>query len=150
MYGVYDEVMNTKETSLSIGGLAKRAGVGVETIRFYERQGLIKRPQKQSSGFRKYDSENARQIRFIKRAQELGFTLKEVKELLGLKVSAIGTCGEIKKRADLKLSEIDKKIADLKRMKRSLKDLSGHCSGGKAPLSDCPILDAFDSKEREE
>lgn len=141
--------MNTKELNLSIGGLAKKAGVGVETIRFYERQGLIKKPAKRSSAPRKYNPQDVRQIRFIKRAQELGFTLKEVRDLLDLKVSAIATCAEVKKRAEAKLSEIDSKITDLKRMKRSLKDLSSHCSGGKAPTSDCPILDGFESREDE-
>lgn len=133
--------------TLTIGSLAKQAGVGTQTIRFYERKGLLRQPARRPSGYRQYSREEAKRIRFIRRAQELGFTLSEIKDFLELRISARATCRDVKARTDQKLDEIESKIQDLKRMQRSLKKLSVSCTGSvKTSTSGCPILDCFEGK----
>lgn len=127
--------------------LAKNAGVGVESIRFYEKKGLLPRPSRTQSGYRQYSSDDARRVRFIKRAQALGFTLSEIKELLALRVSSRAKCADVKKKADLKVAEIQTKVSDLQRMLRSLKALSDACGCQEAPTSQCPILGCFEEQE---
>jgi len=134
------------EKDLTIGSLAKKSGVGVETVKFYERKGLLPKPQKPSSGFRTYSSEYITRIHFIKRAQELGFTLREVQELLKLRVDKKATCGQVMKKTDDKIEEIDLKITDLQSMKKSLKQIRDCCEDGTKTLSECPILDCFTTK----
>ncbi|AHI06547.1 DNA-binding transcriptional activator of copper-responsive regulon genes [Bdellovibrio bacteriovorus W] len=129
----------------TIGKLAAEASVGVETIRFYERKGLIKKPSTKS-GFRKYPEEDIQRIRFIKRAQELGFTLKEVQELLQLNTNPKATCGDIQALTELKLKEVEAKINDLKKMKASLKKLDSACSNSKEAVACCRITDCFEGK----
>jgi len=131
---------------LTIGRVAKESGVGVETVRFYERKGLIQQPKReQTGGFRKYAPDDPRKIRFIKRAQDFGFTLREIKDLLNLKTTSRTTCSDVKRRADGKLAEIDAKIADLRKMKRSLKELSEACGEGKQAVTECEVLNCFES-----
>lgn len=130
-----------KET-LTIGKLADASDVNVETIRFYERKELLKQPKKQSA-FRTYPNDYISRIRFIKRSQELGFTLKETKELLDLKIRNQAKCSDVLSKTEEKLNEIDQKIRDLKRMKKSLEGLAQCCVDKNQPLSDCPILDCF-------
>lgn len=132
-------------TPLTIGQLARRAGVNVETIRFYEREGLIGTPQRRASGYRQYGPEVVRRIRFIKRAKELGFSLREIGELLSLRVSRGQTCADVKERAVGKIADIDAKITVLARMRSALERLSAACVG-RGPVSDCPILDALDDE----
>lgn len=129
--------------SLSIGGVAKLAAVGVETLRFYERKGLIEKPPRRVSSYRVYPIATVDRVRFIKRAKDLGFSLKEIKELLELRISPDTTCGEIKKHAEDKIRDIDERINSLRSMKRALQRLTDAC-GGSAPVSECPILDALD------
>lgn len=129
--------------TLTIGKVAKQADVGVETIRFYEREGLIAEPARRASGYRQYPIETVDRLLFIKRAKELGFSLKEIKELLALRLAPGATCGQIKKRAEAKVEDIEDKIHSLQRMKRALKKLTVACSG-KGLVSDCPILDALE------
>lgn len=129
---------------LTIGKLALAAGVGVETVRFYERRGLIKQPSAKE-GFRKYSEEDAKRIRFIKRAQELGFTLKEIKGLLELNSNPRSTCSEVRKQTDAKIKEVDEKIKDLKKMKKSLEILSEACGESKKAMIHCEILTCFES-----
>ena len=131
--------MNEK---LTIGKLAEMADVGVETIRFYERKELIKQPNKLGS-FRYYPLIYIERIKFIKRAQELGFTLKEVKELLELKIKNQSKCSDVLIKTNSKISEIEKKIIDLIKMKKSLVSLANCCQSDDMPLSECPILDCF-------
>lgn len=140
-YGMYAVVMS----DLTIGRLAKESGVGVETVRFYERKGLIRKPNKRLSGFRRYEADNASRIRFIKRAQELGFTLREVKELLDLNASPRATCADMSKKAEAKIAEVEAKIKDLQRMKRSLKELAEACGESRKAVAQCRILDCFES-----
>lgn len=131
---------------LTIGRIARDAGTGVETIRFYEREGLIAKPARTISGYRSYAPEVVRRLRFIRHAKELGFSLREIKELLSLRVTAGKSCGDVRQRARQKITEIDHRIAALARMKQALVKLSAACSG-KGPAAACPILDALEMQE---
>jgi MerR family transcriptional regulator, mercuric resistance operon regulatory protein len=130
---------------MTIGKLAKAAGVGVETIRFYERKGIIRKPQKRDSGFRTYDASEAARVRFVKRAQELGFTLREIKELLDVQTKRKITGGQVKEKAQEKISEIRQKISDLQRMEASLQQLSRVCGDGEQAIRECRIFDCFET-----
>lgn len=132
--------------SLTIGQLAQRAGVGVETIRFYEREGLISEPPRRPSGYRDYPLETVARIVFIRRAKDLGFTLKEINELLGLRVRSRRNCAQVKRSADVKIADIDAKIASLRRMRRALKDLTRACEE-RTPIMECPILACLGNPE---
>lgn len=128
---------------LTIGQLAKRLQVNIETIRYYERQGLIPTPPRPESGYRKFPEDTISRIRFIKHAQQVGFTLTEISELLSLRVDPDTTCAEIKQRAEAKIVEIKKKIQALERMKRALTRLKAACRG-RGPVGECPILEALE------
>jgi len=125
------------DEELSIGSLAVAAGVNVETIRYYQRRGLVDEPSKPLGGHRRYAAAAAARVRFIKRAQLLGFTLVEVKELLLLEDGQ--NCREARLLAERKLGLIETRIADLNRMRRSLRGLIAQCAEGKRPRS-CPII----------
>ena len=125
------------DRELAIGTLARAAGVGVETIRYYQRRGLVEEPTKPAGGHRRYSPAAARRIRFIKRAQQLGFTLEEVASLLALEDG--GSCRETRLLAEQKLAVIERRIQDLSRMRRLLHDLVAQCAGGRRPRS-CPII----------
>lgn len=133
---------------LTIGQVAKRGEVNIETIRYYERQGLIQPPPRRESGYRQYPEDTINRVRFIKRAQELGFSLKEVAELLSLRVGPNSTCGDVKKIADGKIAEIEGKIRTLKRMRDALTLLVETCEESRQ-AEECPILWAFDSGKKE-
>ena len=132
-------------SSLTIGQLAKRADVGVETVRFYERKGLLAEPDRRPSGYRQYDVGIVDRLRFIKRAKELGFTLNEIKELLSLRIDPTTTCADVKSRAEAKIDDIQDKIRTLQRMKRALVKVTTACSG-RGGTDECPILAALDPK----
>ena len=129
--------------SLTIGQLAQRAGVGVETVRFYERKGLIAEPPRRQSGYRDYPLETVARVLFIRRAKQLGFTLKEINELLELRVTPKRSCSYVKQNADAKIADIDDKIVALRRMRRALKDLVESCERN-TPVKVCPILASLD------
>lgn len=131
---------------LTIGQVAKNAGVNVETIRFYERQGLIGKPPRRLSGYRQYEPDIVRRIRFIQRAKELGFSLREITELLSLRVARGSTCADVRARALSKMKDIDAKITVLQGMRGALVRLSEACVG-RGPVSECPILDALDPED---
>lgn len=133
--------------ALSIGQVARQGGVGVETVRFYERQGLLEKPPRKEAGYRQYPPQAVSRLHFIKRAKELGFSLKEIKELLSLRLDATTTCRDVRSRAEEKILDIDRKIQALKRMKRALTDLTKACNG-KGSVSECPILQAFEKQEK--
>ena len=133
-------------SSLTIGNLAKRAGVGIETVRFYERRGLVRRPVRPADGYRSYPEEAIGRIRFIRNAQGLGFTLQEVKDLLALRVTAGTTCAAVRSRASAKAADVERRIADLERIHKALQSLIAVCPG-RGALADCSILDAFESAE---
>lgn len=128
--------------ALTIGQVAKLADVGVETIRFYERQGLMLQPARKESGYRQFSEDAVARIRFIKRAKELGFSLKEVRELLDIQENPEASRADVKQHAETKLQDIEAKIRDLQRMKKALKEVTDACSGH-GPLAGCPILDAL-------
>lgn len=129
---------------LSTSDVAKQGGVNLESIRFYEKQGLLPKPPRTRSGYRVFTDESVRRVRFIKRAQELGFTLREIKELLALRFEPATSCGDVRKRAETKLSDIDQKISDLKRMRKTLSRLATACPG-RGDVGDCPILESLES-----
>ena len=131
---------------LTIGRLAKQAGVGVETIRFYEREGLITQPGRRPSGYRHYPPDAVRRVRFIRHAKELGFTLKEIQELLELRVDPHFTCADVRRRTRTKIADIEERIASLEWMKAALERLARKCRG-RGPTTDCPILDELDRGE---
>ncbi len=130
--------------SMSIGKIAKASGIGVETVRFYERQGLLDEPQRAKNGYRVYSEPSATRLRFIKRAKALGFSLNEIREFLELRHRPGTTSAEIKTRTEEKLLDIRKKIRDLNAMKNALLHLSAACDGT-MPLEECPILAALET-----
>jgi Hg(II)-responsive transcriptional regulator len=127
--------------ALMIGQVASQSGVGVETIRFYERQGLLDPPSRRASGYRQYDEEVVTRIRFIRRAKELGFSLDEIETLLKLRMDA-NACAETKRLVDERIQQIDEKIRDLQRVRNALSDMAATC-GEAGSNSDCPILEAL-------
>lgn len=129
-------------SSFTIGEVAKQAGVNVETVRFYERQGVIDQPPQPDSGYRQYSAELVDRILFIKHAQGLGFSLKEIQELLSLQLGKNATCQDIRQRAEAKLDDVEAKIGSLKRIKKELVKLIEACSGA-GPTSNCPILSSI-------
>ena len=116
-------------TTLTIGKAAERAGVGIETVRFYEREGLIDEPPRGSSGYRQYPESVVLRLQFIRRAKELGFTLNEIKELLSLRLDPGTTCADVKQRAEAKIADIDERMRSLRRIKKVLGKLTESCSG---------------------
>ncbi len=132
--------------TMTRGEIARRTGVNIETVRYYEQRGLIPKPSRSASGYRTYTEDYVERILFIKRAQELGFTLQEIVELLSLRVDPDMDRGEVKQRAEAKLADIEEKIRDLRRMAHALTTLVATCSGC-GPTSECPILETMQSAE---
>ena len=133
-------------SGLSIGQLAEEAEVAIETIRFYERRGLIADPPRRpSSGYREYPQETVRRLRFIRRAKELGFSLREIEELLALRAGTAEQCGRVREQIVGKLGDIEQRTRDLERMARALKELYVLCESTD-PQGECPILDLLDEE----
>lgn len=131
----------TKMRTLTIGRLAQATRVHLETVRYYERIGLMPRPKRTPAGHRSYDSEHIRRLRFIRRSRELGFTLEEVRELLRLVDAHRYTCAQVQRIAVRHIAEIRQKRADLLRLERVLAGMAARCKGGQVP--ECPIVDAL-------
>lgn len=131
--------------AMTIGQVAQQSGTGIETVRFYEREGLIE-PSRSPSGYRQYPPEAVRRLRFIKRAKELGFSLKEIRELLAIKSDPATTCGDVKGQAEAKIADINQRIDSLQRMRQALMGLSTACPGG-GPARNCPILEALETED---
>jgi MerR family mercuric resistance operon transcriptional regulator len=127
---------------MTISQVARRAGCGVETIRFYERQGLIEQPPKPAAGFRRYPSAIVDRVRFIRQAQGLGFSLREIDELLSLRADPKADCADVRSRASAKLEEVGRKIAELERIREALAELIEACPGQGAART-CSILEAL-------
>lgn len=127
---------------MTIGTVARRAGVGIDTIRYYEREKLLPAPRRRASGYRDYDSAAVERLRFIRRAKELGFTLDEIRELLALSADRERGVKSVKLRAQARLGEVEARIHELQRVKRGLKQLIDACPGH-GPLERCPILHAL-------
>lgn len=133
--------------ALKIGEVARRATVNLQTIHYYEREGLLPKPPRTASNYRVYTEDAVRRVRFIKRAQELGFALRDIKELLSLRAAPRSCCADVRQQAQAKLQDIDEKIGTLQRMRKALTRLIGECSG-KGRITECPILEALDSEGR--
>ncbi len=129
--------------ALTIGELARRAGVGVETIRFYEREGLLVDPPRAPSGHRRFPEHELDRLLFIRRAKELGFTLAETRELLALQATRGASCGRVKRHVEEKLVDIERRLQTLRRMKRVLRKLHAACDGEDLAIGECPILEAL-------
>lgn len=143
-YGAYPrEKVGANVESLTIGQVARQTGVGVETIRFYEREGLIAQPARRSSGYRQYPPEAVRRVRFVRHAKTLGFTLKEIRELLELRVRPDSSCADVRTRVRVKIADIEARLLSLANMKAALTRLGARCRGD-GPTSGCPILDELD------
>ena len=134
---------------LSIGQVAQKAGVSVETVRFYEREGLLEEPPRRASGYRQYSEQVVTRLHFIKRAKLLGFSLKEITELLLLRVDAQTSCEEVKERTEAKIVEVERKLVELQRMRQALLQVHSLCIG-QGPRSRCPMLDALDQQETQD
>ncbi len=134
---------------LTTGQVAKQAHVNVETVRYYERRGLLPEPARRPSGYRNYPPGAVRRIRFIRHAQQLGFSLEEVSELLQLRVDPHTPCSEIKHRAEAKNDEIERRIDDLRHMQQALITLADTCTG-EGPIAERPILDALELHARDD
>lgn len=136
-------------TELTIGQLAKDAGVHIETIRYYERRHILGPTSRLPSGYRLYNREAARRLHFIKNAQALGFTLQEIADLLDLRVSSAARCGDVQRKAEAKLKHVEAKVRDLQSLATALRRLIRLCRAGQ-PTDHCPILQALEQKGRRE
>ena len=129
--------------TLTRSELARKSGVNIETLRYYEKRKLIDPPPRSESGYRLYTPADASRIRFIKNAQKLGFTLNEIRDLLKLRIKKNSNCDSVLKKAQIKREEIKLKIQDLQSMKRALEQLIHKCEES-IPTEDCPILASFE------
>jgi len=132
--------MAAMESGIGIGALSRRTGVNIETIRYYERIGLLAPPSRSTGGHRIYDGDAVRRLGFVRRARELGFTLDEVRTLLDL-VHGGFTCGEVLDLTERHLAGVRARITDLKRLEARLVEISEGCAGGAVP--ECPVVDAL-------
>jgi Hg(II)-responsive transcriptional regulator len=132
---------------LKTSEVARRGGVNLETIRYYERRGLLPKPPRTAAGYRTFSQETVRRLRFVKRAQALGFSLKEIKELLSLRAAPKARCADVRARAEVKIAEIDAKIRALEAMRKALERLTAACRG-RGSVSACPILESLDFEKQ--
>ncbi|WP_345772670.1 helix-turn-helix domain-containing protein [Azospirillum aestuarii] len=140
------QLTKSRAAGLTIGGLSQHTGCNIETIRFYEREGLIPAPPRTEGGHRVYDREHLRRVNFIRRSRNLGFTLDEVRALLRL-ADGRHTCAEVQAVTLEHLDAVRRKIADLQRLERTLSETANRCVGGDVPS--CPILDSLFSSGAE-
>lgn len=131
---------------MTVGQLADKAGVNIETVRYYERRGLLPKPARTDSGYRQYEPDAVKRLRFIKRAKGLGFTLHEVEELLALRVRHEGSCQAVGRRTRDKIAIVRQKISELQAIERSLARLAVTCEARKR-TNDCPMLHALEGTE---
>ena len=131
---------------LTAGAVAKLAGINVETLRFYERRGLLPKPPRTAANYRIYSEEDVRRIRFVKQAQQLGFSLTEIEELLSLRAQPAASSASVCDRARSKIQDIDERILSLQRMRDTLTELVEQCSG-QGPVSTCVILKGIEEGE---
>ena len=136
---------------LKIGELAALTDTNNETLRFYESRGLLEAQRRTESGYRLYTNTQVERVRFILRARRMGFSLKDIEELLSLEADREqSTCGEVKELAEAKLAEIDEKVAELNRMRGALEQITDACCGGEVPAVYCTILNALDSVDNKD
>jgi len=130
--------------TFTVGQLAQKANVNIETVRYYEKMGLLPKPVRNQSGFRQYKELDVARILFIKRAKELGFTLKEIDELFSLKIDSETTCGHVKQLALHKIEIVNEKIFDLQKIKKKLEELVALCEKVTISTNECPIIEALE------
>ena len=131
---------------MRIGELSKHTGFQVETLRYYEKQGLLDPASRTESGYREYNNDSLKQLQFIRQAKSVGFSLKEITELLTLRVDRDQhSCGEVKSIAELKIEQIDTKIVELGKMRDALYKITEACCGGLEPATSCTILNSLDN-----
>jgi len=133
---------------MRIGTLSRECGVSIDTIRYYEREGLLPPPRRRPSGYREYDAGTVRRLRFIRRAKELGFTLDDIRELMTLSSDREQGVKGVKQRAEVRLAMVEERMAQLRRMRKGLKQLIANCPGH-GPLEECPILRALSGPDVE-
>lgn len=133
-----------RATHFQIGLLSTETGVNIETIRYYEKIGLIPAPPRTEGRQRVYDSAHLKRLNFIRRGRELGFTLDQIRALLGLVRGHNLTCAEVKEMTEEHLTDIRRRVKDLRKLERVLTDLAAKCSGNAVP--DCPVLDALSDR----
>ncbi len=131
---------------LTIGSLAEAAGVKVATVRYYERRGLIAEPPRTAAGYRHYDASVVDRIRFVRRAQDLGFTLEEIEDLLRLRVSSPASCARVEAATQAKLEAVESKIRELERLRATLHRLVQSCQKRKKTVA-CPVLEMLGERE---
>jgi len=131
---------------LKTAQLANEGGVNVETIRYYERHGLLPKPPRTASGYRVFSEDAISRLRFIKRSQELGFSLEEVKELLALRVRPGSGCADVRRKGEAKIADVDEKLNHLLEIKKALVRLTDNCSG-RGPVSACTIIQILTAAE---
>jgi len=129
---------------MTIGEAAREAEVNIETIRYYERRGLLRQPARTPSNYRVYTADGVRRVRFIRRAQELGFTLQEIADLLALRATTGTKATDVRRRAEAKVCDIDDKVRTLTAMRQTLTTLICECSATRSSGA-CPILEALDT-----
>jgi len=132
-------IMKSEKIELSRGSLSSKTGVNIETIRYYEKIGLMPDPVRSTGGHRIYGQSHLKRLSFIRRSRELGFTLQEIRELLELVDGGDYTCAEVRNRTITHLDQVTRKIRDLKKIQRTLKTMASKCDGGLVP--NCPIVD---------
>jgi DNA-binding transcriptional MerR regulator len=132
---------------LSVGKLAEAAGVNIQTIRYYERQGLLPKPERTGGGHRVFAQPDLARLQFIQGAKECGFTLKEIKDLLELRDSDGATCTDVRLRAEAKLNETERKLQRLGRLRTHLRKLIRDCPGGDTGVDQCNILSDLESRK---
>ena len=131
----------SKTAGFTVGALSKHCKVNYETIRYYEKIGLLAAPARSANGYRRYELKDIRRLFFIRRARELGFSLESIRELLGLVDKGACTCAKVHERMTLQLADIQGKIADLQRLEKAITAMIAQCSKGKVP--ECPVIDAL-------
>ncbi|MBN22433.1 MAG: hypothetical protein CL678_14210 [Bdellovibrionaceae bacterium] len=138
-------LLAAKSTQYTAGRLAKAAGVNIQTVRFYDREGILVPKSRTDAGYRLYDQEGLKRLSFIQQAKDLGFTLAEIKELLGLRIRSVQCCDRVQKKTEKKLEDIQTKIRQLKKLEKTLKQLVQNCKD--RVISDqCPILERMEGK----
>jgi Hg(II)-responsive transcriptional regulator len=135
-----------EDRTLTIGELAGAVGVNVQTVRYYERRGLLPKPKRRASGYREYLPSDVARLEFIRRAQALGFTLSEIEQLLVLRVDPRTTSEDVHRAVQEKIEAVETKISDLARISSALRKMAVACHAH-GPLGDCPFLDALESED---
>jgi len=134
-------------STLAIGQLAKAGNVNIDTVRYYERKNLLLPETRTQSGYRRYSGDSVRRLRFIRKAQGLGFSLKEIAKMLDMSGNADADCGNVKQYAEKKIIDIQTRIADLQKIRDGLRRIASACPGGDSPLENCTILEHFYKNE---